>query len=170
MRGRPRGATGRGTCLALWLAAVAAPALPAAAQTETGQLTVSATVLSGCTLIGGTLDFGNYVSGQLGALDAAGQIGFVNCSGELTFELDGGIAGDINNRRMNGPDATLAYQIYREGNRTSIWGTGGNAFVLPLPEGATPSTGNLTVHGRIPGGQAVPGGSYTDIVNITLSF
>jgi spore coat protein U-like protein len=64
------------------------------AETETSQLTVTATVLSGCTLIGGTLDFGNYVSGQPGALDAAGQIGYVNCSGVLTFELDGGQSGD----------------------------------------------------------------------------
>ena len=41
----------------------------AVAQSETGQLTVSATVLSGCTLIGGTLNFGTYVSGQQAPLD-----------------------------------------------------------------------------------------------------
>ena len=170
MRWRASGAMRRGACLALSMMAGAGLGAAALAQTETGQLAVSATVLSGCALIGGTLDFGTYISGQEGALDASGQIGFVNCSGTLTFELDGGMQGNVSDRRMSGPDATLAYQIYTTSARTSIWGTGGNAFVLPLPSGATPSTGNLTVHGRIPGGQAVPGGSYTDIVNITLNF
>ena len=170
MRWRASSATRGGTCLALLTAAIIAFEPAALAQTETGQLTVSATVLSGCALIGGTLDFGTYISGQEGALDASGQISFVNCSGELTFELDGGMQGNVSNRKMNGADATLAYQIYKTSARTSIWGTGGDAFVLPLPSGPTPSSGSLTVHGRIPGGQAVPGGSYTDIVNITLTF
>ena len=168
MRWRASGALRRGAYLALLT--ISPAGVDAVAQTETGQLTVSATVLSGCALIGGTLDFGNYISGQEADLDASGQFSFVNCSGTLTFELDGGIQGNVNSRRMSGADATLAYQIYSNVARTTVWGTGGNAFVLPLPSGATPSSGNLTVHGRIPGGQAVPGGSYTDIVNITLNF
>ncbi len=143
--------------------------LSTTAQTETGQLSVTATVLSGCTLIGGTLDFGNYVSGQPTALDAAGQISFVNCSGTLTFELDGGQSGDVNARRMSGPDGTLAYQIYKTSARNAVWGMGGDAYELRLL-GPTPVSSNVTVHGRIPGDQAVPGGTYTDIVNITLSF
>lgn len=170
MRWRASDAMRRGVCLAFLTLGIVAWLPDARAQTETGQLTVSATVLSGCALTGGTLDFGAYTSGQAAALDAAGQISFVNCSGELTFELDGGTAGNIDNRRMSGPDATLSYQIYSNSARTSVWGTGARAFVLPLPSGATPSSGNLTVHGRIPGGQAVPGGNYTDIVNITLTF
>jgi spore coat protein U-like protein len=168
MRWRASGALRRGACLALLT--IGATGVEAVAQTETGQLAVSATVLSGCALIGGTLDFGTYISGQEADLDASGQFSFVNCSGTLTFELDGGIQGNVNNRKMSGPDATLAYQIYSDAARRTIWGTGGNAFILPLPAGANPSSGNLTVHGRIPGGQAVPGGSYTDIVNITLNF
>jgi len=161
----------RGACLALALTAVAFQPTEIVAQTETGQLTVSATVLSGCTLTGGVLDFGNYISGQENALDAAGRIDFVNCSGTLTFELDGGANGTINDRKMRGPDGnTLDYQIYSNPSRTTIWGTGGNGFEFPLQGDGTPSTAFVPVHGRIPGGQAVPGGNYTDIVNITLTF
>lgn len=160
-----------GTRVALALTAIVLAPSPAVAQTETGQLAVTANVLSGCTLIGGTLDFGNYVSGQANALDAAGTIEYVNCSGTLRFELDGGGGGNVANRRMSGPEGVpLAYQIYTTSARTSIWGTGGDAFQLPLPSNSTPSSGTLSVHGRIPGGQAVPGGPYTDIVNITLTF
>ena len=142
---------------------------PATGGTETSQLTVTATVLSGCTLIGGTLDFGTYIAGQPGALDAAGQIGYVNCTGVLTFELDGGQSGNVAARRMIGADDTLEYQIYKTSARNSIWGTAGDAYQLQVLS-ATPISGNVTVHGRIAGGQSVPGGTYTDIVNITLTF
>jgi spore coat protein U-like protein len=150
-------------------AALAGATSRAAADTDTGQLAVTATVLSGCTLIGGTLDFGNYVSGQPGALDAAGRISYVNCRGTLTFELDGGQAGNVYARQMRGPDGSLGYQIYKTSARNSVWGQGGDAYQLQLLS-PTPSSGNVTVHGRIFGGQAVPGGTYTDIVNITLTF
>jgi spore coat protein U-like protein len=149
--------------------AVTGSAVPAVADTDTGQLTVTATVLSGCTLVGGSLDFGNYVSGQPGNLDAAGRIGYVNCRGTLTFELDGGQQGNVSARKLRGPNGSLAYQIYKTSTRNSVWGQGGDALQLQLLS-PTPTSGNVTVHGRIFGGQAVPGGTYTDIVNITLTF
>ena len=148
---------------------VAGWAVPAIADTDTGQLTVTATVLSGCTLIGGTLDFGNYVSGQPGDLDAAGRIDYVNCRGTLTVELDGGQEGNVAARKLRGPEGSLAYQIHKTSTRNSVWGQGGDALQLQLLS-PTPTSGNVTVHGRIFGGQAVPGGTYTDIVNITLTF
>jgi len=167
---RTTAAVRRGTCLALVLAAAVSPAT-AVAQTETGQLTVSANVVSGCALIGGTLDFGTYVSGQAGDVVATGEIRYVNCSGRLTFELGGGTHGTVNDRKMRGPDGTLDYQIYRTANRNEVWGMGeANAVVIDLPLNGTPSSGLVPVHGRIRGGQAVPGGNYTDIVNITLTF
>jgi spore coat protein U-like protein len=156
-------------CVLALCGAVAGPASPALADTDTGQLTVTATVLSGCTLIGGTLDFGNYVSGQPGNRDAAGQISYVNCRGTLSFELDGGQEGNVAARKLRGPEGSLSYQIYKTSTRTSVWGQGGDALQLQLLS-PTPTSGNVTVHGRIFGGQAVPGGTYTDIVNITLTF
>lgn len=153
----------------LFLLAASVGSAPAAADTATGQLAISATVQSGCALTGGTLDFGNYVSGQAAALDATGQISYVNCTGLLTFELDGGQQGNVQNRKMSGNGATLAYQIYRSGARTAIWGLGGDALQLQLIS-STPSSGSVPVYGRVLGGQAVPGGAYTDIVNITLTF
>lgn len=165
----PRGERRKGRgAVALVLAFLGWPSL-AMAETQTGQLTVSATVQSGCTLTGGTLDFGSYVSGQAADLDASGQIGFVNCTGVLTFELDGGQQGNVNARRMTGAGGMLAYQLYRTSARAAVWGTGGNAHQLQLV-GTVPTSGAVTVHGRIPGSQSVPAGGYADIVNITLTF
>src|SRR5215207_3485123 len=74
---------------------------PARSATHTDVLNVSATVLSACSLSGGTLNFGQYTSGQTINLDVNGTINYVNCSGNLSFALDGGGTGNINARQMS---------------------------------------------------------------------
>ncbi len=142
-------------------------ASPAMATTATDHLTVTATVLSGCSLTGGSLSFGQYVSGQGQNLDATGQVNYANCNGNLTFELDGGSAGDVNNRAMSSGSDKLKYQLYKNSSRTALWGMGTDAFALQL---LSTLTGNVNVYGRIPSGQTVPAGTYNDVVNITLTF
>ncbi|MEZ5826231.1 MAG: spore coat U domain-containing protein [Geminicoccaceae bacterium] len=140
---------------------------PAIAATDTATLTVSATVASSCSLNSATLDFGTYSSGQSANLDSAGTIGFDNCEGNLTFELDGGQSGAVQSRTMASGGNTLTYQLFRDSNRTNIFGTGSNALQQLL---LVPQSGTVPVYGRIPQGQAVPAGTYTDTVNITLTF
>jgi len=139
----------------------------AAAETDTATLSVTARVESGCSLAGGTLAFGVYESGQTEALDAQGTISYINCSGTLTFELDGGQSGDVNNRQMTSADDELTYQLFRNSNRTSIFGQGAQAQQLQLVQ---PLSGTIDVYGRIPGSQLVSVGDYSDTVNITLTF
>ena len=159
-------AASRAARLVLLAAAVAAsPATHAATVTDV--LNVSATVLSSCALNGGTLSFGDYTSGQQTDLDVDGTINYVNCSGTLTFALDGGTSGNINARQMSNGASRMNYQIYRDPTRSSIWGIGANAQTQILLE---TRNGSITVYGRIPGGQVVPAGTYTDTVNITLTF
>lgn len=159
-------AASRAARLVLLAAAVAAsPATHAATVTDV--LNVSATVLSSCALNGGTLSFGDYTSGQQTDLDVDGTINYVNCSGTLTFALDGGGSGDINARQMRQGANRLNYQIYRTSSRSAVFGTGADAQGKIL---IGTQTGSLTVYGRIPKNQVVPDGVYTDIVNITLTF
>ena len=148
-------------------AAVATFATPAAAGTDTDQLTITATVLSGCSLSGGSLSFGQYVLGQSADLDAVGQVNYTNCVGDLKFELDGGTAASVTNRQMATGAARLRYQLYRNSTRSAVWGTGTDAHAVRL---LIPQNGKVDVYGRIPGGQAVAAGTYTDTVNITLTF
>ena len=142
-------------------------ASPALATTATDHLTVTATVLSGCSLTGGTLSFGQYVSGQATNLDTTGTINYANCNGNLTFELDGGSAGDVNSRAMSSGSNKLNYQLYKNSTRTAVWGTGTDAYALQL---LSTLTGTVNVYGRIPSGQTVAPGTYNDVVNITLTF
>jgi spore coat protein U-like protein len=151
------------------LAALAVISLsqPVRSATDTDVLTVTATVLSACSLSGGTLAFGSYASGQTENADVDGTINYVNCSGTLTFALDGGGSGNINARQMSNGANRLSYQIYRNAARNAVWGTGADAQTQILLE---TRNGSVTVYGRIPGGQVVPAGTYTDTVNVTLTF
>jgi len=148
------------------LAVTAAPAF--AAGTDTDVLTVRVTVQEACTIAGGTLDFGTYNSGQQAALDAEGTISYNSCAaGTISIALDGGSANSVNNRRMASGDSQLAYQLYRNSSRSNVWGTGEQALAQVL---LVPDSGSIPVYGRIPGGQNVPGGNYTDTVTVTLTF
>ena len=147
--------------------ALVAVAQPARSGTDTDVLAVTATVISACSLSGGALSFGSYTSGQTANADVDGTINYVNCSGTLTFALDGGTSGNINARQMSSGVSRLNYQIYRDPTRSAVWGTGANAQSQILLE---TRNGSITVYGRIPGGQVVPAGTYTDTVNITLTF
>jgi spore coat protein U-like protein len=140
---------------------------PARAGTDTDILTVTATVLSACSLSGGTLNFGSYTSGQTTNLDVTGVINYVNCSGSLTFALDGGLSGSVNARQMQQGAGRLNYQIFRNAVRNAVWGVGAEAQGVVL---IGTQSGSITVYGRIPSGQVVPDGTYTDTVNITLTF
>lgn len=141
---------------------------PAVAGTDTATFTVSARVQNACTVVGGSLDFGTYDAGQAEDLDGVGTIRLENCTGTVTIELDGGSSGDVQNRlmRQSGGSATLRYQLYIDGARTRVWGTGSAASQVMVLVDSLP----VEVYGRIPGGQRVPPGAYTDTVNVTVNF
>jgi len=152
----------------LLAAVVAFAAAPAAADTDTDILTVKVTVQEACTIAGNTLDFGTYNSGQQAALDAEASVSYSNCAaGTLEIALDGGAAANVAERAMANGDSSLRYQLYKNSGRSQIWGTGSDALLQQL---LVPDSGNIPVYGRIPGGQNVPAGAYTDTVNVTLTF
>jgi spore coat protein U-like protein len=152
----------------LVLALVAMPAGLARGATATGQLTVTATVASGCALGGGQMNFGQYTSGQPGNLDVTGSIDYINCPvGILKFELDGGGSGNETNREMSSGSNKLKYQLFRDPNRTANFGSGTSAQQVQL---LVNTSGKVSVYGRIPGNQNVAPGNYSDTVTITLTF
>lgn len=139
------------------------------ANTSTSTLAVTVEVVDICAVDGGTLDFGAYSGGQSSALEATGEIAYVGCTaGSLSLALDGGNSGDETARGLeDGLGNTLNYQLYRNSARTQLWGTGANAMALQL---LISGNGTVPVYGRIAGGQEVPAGSYSDAVNVTLTF
>lgn len=155
--------------LALPFAIAALAVAPALAGTSTDTLSIQVAVQNACSVGGTTIDFGTYSSGQQATLDAQGNITFSGCAaGTLTISLDGGNAGNVNGRSMSGGGGdSLSYQLYRNSARSQIWGTNGDALQQVL---LAAGSGTITVFGRIPGGQEVASGGYTDVVNITMEF
>lgn len=138
----------------------------AAAATATATLTVTASVRSGCSIENGSLDFGDYTAGQTKDLDGKGTIRVRNCPGTVTIELDGGSSGKVNDRTLVNGSERLRYQLYQDPARTRVWGTGSDAASMQLLQ----ADATVEVFGRIPGGQSVGPGTYTDSVTVTMQF
>lgn len=141
----------------------------AGAGTLTSTLAVTVVVRPACTVSGATLDFGSYTSGQATDLNGFTQIAYSNCpAGQLRFQLDGGGSGSPTARRLsNGSGGLLGYGIYRDSARTQVFGQGANSRLVTL---TAAGSGNVSVYGKIPAGQSVAAGTYTDTVVITLDF
>ena len=152
----------------LLLAALLLAASPAPAATTTGNLAVTAEVVTTCRVGAASLDFGTYGAGQTADLRAQGSIAYEGCgTGQLKVHLDGGTSRNTSARTLvNTAGNRLAYQLYRDSARSRVWGTGSNALTF------TPSSpsGTLVVYGTIPGGQSVPVGRYADTVLVTIEF
>ncbi len=91
---------------------------------------------------------------------------------ELT--LSSGGSGDINNREMSsiGTSDTLAYQIYTDATYTQVWGDNTTGVSISGTVVSLLVTGADTqfIYGRIPGGQFVESGIYSDNLIITVTY
>ncbi|WP_223645834.1 spore coat U domain-containing protein [Corallococcus sp. EGB] len=120
------------------------------------------------------VSFGNYTSSAVVPLDSAGSISF-RCDGQLipvTIDLSQGSSGSYASRTLKGPsNSSLNYNLYTDVTRLLVWGNGlsGTAHygpILPL----LGETVTLPVYGRIPAGQSVAAGSYSDTLVVTITF
>lgn len=141
----------------------------AQAGTSTASLAVSATVTADCKITAPALTFPNYVSGQAANADVAVNLAYTGCIGSsLVIGLNGGANDQTSARGMkSAAGAILRYQLYRDAARTSGIGSGSAGIALTAN---TSGSGTVPVYGRIPNGQAVAPGTYSDTVAITLTF
>ncbi len=140
-------------------------------------LGVSAGVPDACTVAAGTLPFGTYDP----AVQASNSL-----SGSGTFDVTCTLASDVNvlldaganfasgTRKLLSTTTTdtLNYNLYQDGGFSTEWGDDGSSISQASQNFPTLGavTTNITVHGLIPQGQSVRGGTYQDTVNISLVF
>jgi spore coat protein U-like protein len=128
------------------------------AQTANATFQVTANVTAACTVAATDLAFGNY-SAAVANLDTTSTITIV-CSSGKTWSLDIGAAA----RQMLrvGGGGALNYEMYSDPGRATLF---------PVTAGAgTGLDQNITVYGRIPGGQFVPTGSYAGTVSVAVTY
>ena len=141
---------------------------PALAATDTATLTVTASVAAVCNVQSATLAFGAYDPAAAN-LDATTTVD-LTCTPGTTYDvgLDGGGSGNVAARQMANGGATLNYSMYQDASRTTNWGdTVGTDTVSGTGGGGVVSH---TVYGRIPTGQFVAPGAYSDTLTITVTF
>lgn len=156
-------------------AAVAILAAPAQAKQPlvAATMSVSAVVPANCRLTVSSLAFGSYdplAENSTAALDGTASL-VVTC----TREARGKILMDTGQSNTTAPihymlsgGQRLAYELFRDSARTQAWGAGENAFEIVGAGVQAPQS--FTVYGRIPGGQDVAPGTYSDVVTATVDF
>jgi spore coat protein U-like protein len=119
------------------------------------------------------VSFGIYNVFSTSPLDSTGTLTY-RCSGgtgNVTIDLDRGNSTSFDPRFMLRTTEHLNYNLYLDASRAVIWGdaTSGttNYAIVDPPNGSNVS---VTIYGRVPAGQDVTVGSYTDTIIATISF
>jgi len=134
--------------------------------------TATAAVASQCVITtANNLEFGT-VPGFIAAnRDQTATIAFT-CTGRTAWNvgLDDGLHATGGTRRMRqgNSDRYVTYQLFRNPGRSQRWGTtAGVDTASGVGSGATQS---VIVHGRVPGPQTAPAGTYGDTVTVTVTY
>lgn len=156
-----------------------------AATPITKTFTVTATLTNGCAFGSslssptsnlGTINFGTMttIASNVDTVSSAGAGSVVvTCTpgATVTIAMDYGIHGGNATRRFMQNTAnsdTLGYQLFRDANRTQVWGNG--ALVMSIPSFPS-TTQTYPIYARLYAVTTLPSaGNYTDTVTVTLTY
>ena len=126
-----------------------------------------------CTISVTSVNFGSYNVFGGSATDSTGTVVY-NCNNmahNIVITLSKGASSSFNPRTMTRSGETLNYNLFRDAARTTIWGdgtSGTSTYSDNNPPNATNVT--VTVYGRVPSGQDVSAGVYSDTVSAVINF
>jgi spore coat protein U-like protein len=134
-----------------------------------------------CTVTATPLAFGTFAPLSGTVLDATSTVTVtcvcpVLCLGiDYTVAVSAGRSGTFSPRRMSGGTPTLAYNGYTAATRTTIWGNGTGSTATQRRCRLAGAIGSswvepITFYGRIPVNTAAAPGSYTDTLNVTVTY
>lgn len=163
--GRNRAGRVRALILPLFLVLAPKPAEALLCGTILDPLSVSST----------TLTFGNYLAASQ---STANHTVTVSCGLGLdllpsfTVALSAGHATNFAPRKMAFGAKTLNYNVYTTSGFASVWGDASGGTVTQSYNGSILSLGSTTFtgYGRVPAGQYVAPGGYTDTLTVTVTF
>lgn len=152
-------------------------AMNASAATETANMTVDATISANCTISTTAVNFGAYdpiVTHKSTALTGTGSVTTTCTNGASAYITLGqgsnaatGSTDAAPERQMASGTDRLAYQLYSESTRTTVWG---NTSTTGLADTGTGAESTKTVYGSVAAGQNMPAATYTDTVVATVTF
>ena len=141
------------------------------AATATGSFQISMTIQSTCSVQSiSDLAFGSQTS-ITSNLDAATTIGVVCTNGtpyNIGLSAGTGSGASVTSRLLTSGANTVPYSIYRDSNRTQVWGVTTN--VDTQSGTGNGSTQNFTAYGRIAPVSNPTVGVYADTVAVTVTY
>lgn len=163
------------TVLAMTLAGVS---IDSYADTYTANLEASAQIATNCVISMTAVAFANYdpiVANKSADLLDTGKVTTICTNGStVKITLDQGMNPDTEStdaaplRQMASGVNRLAYFLYSDSTRTTIWG---NTVDTGKAYTGTGIASELIVYGRMPANQSKPAGTdYVDTVRATITF
>jgi spore coat protein U-like protein len=143
------------------------------AATDTTTFQVTATVNDACTVSATDLAFGVYDPSAADDEDTSTIT--VTCTKSTDYDIglnEGTASGaTVTTRKMIDTVSTdlLNYSLFSDASRTVNWGNTVGTDTVHVGS-ATGAAENHTVYGRIPTGQYVTAGSYSDTITVTVTY
>ena len=127
-----------------------------------------------CTVAATGLNFGAYDVFSAAPSDTTGSV-TVSCDRRTNVTVAIGASptsGGFNPRQMRGTSGTdrLNYNLYTSTSMSTVWGNGSagtSTVLLTRVRRRRPAT--TTIYGRIPAGQNVSVGAYSDSLTVTIT-
>lgn len=126
-----------------------------------------------CSISATAVSFGTYNVFSGSAVDSTGTITY-RCNAQasnITISLSRGSGSSYDPRQMSKGTERLDYNLFTNAARTTVWGdgtSGTSAYTIANP--ANNRNVNLTVYGRVPAGQDVSAGIFSDTVTAVINF
>ena len=141
------------------------------AATATTTMPVTMTVTAGCQITAGTVAFGS-TSGLFSAVAANSALS-VTCTNTTPYvvglDAGSGSGATTTSRKMTGPSAsTIVYRLYQNSGLTMNFGNSSGSDTVAGTGSGTVQT--INVYGQVPAQASPQPGSYSDIVNVTLTY
>ena len=132
-----------------------------------------------CSVSTSAISFGTYNPISPSDVDVASAIS-VTCSvliigGNVSYQirLGAGASADQLNRTMKSGASSLGYNLYTDIARATVWGDGSGGTgvaTMSYPIAIISRTDDFTIYGRLPAGQSVAAGAYSDTIIATVEF
>lgn len=136
--------------------------------------------LYSCSVTANPVNFGNYSPFDGNPVDAVGNVrvscsllGLTSLLVSYDIRLSTGSSSSYFPRLMYSGTEVLEYNLYTDSARTMIWGDGstGNSYVSDgYLLGLLTVSRDYPVYGRLPAGQNVPAGVYSDVIVVTVDY
>jgi len=132
-----------------------------------------------CSVSASAISFGTYNPISASDVDVASAIS-VTCSvlivgGNVSYQIRLGAGASANqlNRTMKNGASSLGYNLFTDIARSTVWGDGSGGTgvaTMSYPIAIISRTDEFTIYGRLPAGQSVAAGAYSDTIIATVEF